>query len=396
MRIAHLADIHLGFRQYHRLNAQGINQREADVAAAFRYAIDDVIAAKPDLVVIAGDLFHSVRPTNPAILHSFNQFRKLRLALPEVPLIIVAGNHDTPRSVETGTILRLFEALEHVYAVFDEPKTFSFENLEAAVTCVPHASWRHDQRPTLLPKGDYRYHIAVTHGEVAGVLPTHSWSAEYGGALLEPAELHADRWDYIALGHFHVAHMVRDNAWYAGALEYVTPNPWGELKDEAREGRQGVKGWLLVELSDGTPNVEFRPIQLARHFFDLAPIQAAGLSTDELNIAIAERIDGMQGGVADQVTRQVVYDVQRAVSRDLDHAAVREIKARALHYQLDLRRPPPTGPVGIAAEAKRQTLRDLLVDYLGRRPLEASIDRRELVALANTYMDRVDHIDDRA
>ena len=96
MRIAHLADVHLGFRQYHRLTAQGINQREADVASAFRAAIDDVIAAKPDLVVIAGDLFHSVRPTNPAILHSFNQFRKLRLALPEVPLIVVAGNHDTP------------------------------------------------------------------------------------------------------------------------------------------------------------------------------------------------------------------------------------------------------------------------------------------------------------
>ncbi len=394
MRIAHLADIHLGFRQYHRLNAQGINQREADVASAFRSAIDDVIAAKPDLVVIAGDLFHSVRPTNPAILHSFNQFRKLRLGLPEVPVIIVAGNHDTPRSVETGTILRLFEALEHVYVVFDEPKTFPFENLDAAVTCVPHAAWKHERRPTLLPKGDYRYHIAVTHGEVAGVLPTNSWSVEYGGAVLEPAELHADRWDYLALGHFHVAHMVRDNAWYAGALEYVTPNPWGELKDEAREGRQGAKGWLLVELSGGTPKVEFRPVQLARYFFDLAPLQGAGLSADELNVAIAERIDGLPGGAADQVVRQVVYDVQRTASRDLDHAAVREIKARALHYHLDLRRPPPTGPVGVDTEGKRQTLRDLLVDFLGRRPLETSIDRRELVALANTYMDRVDHIEE--
>lgn len=396
MRIAHLADIHLGFRQYHRLNAQGINQREADVASAFRSAIDDVIATKPDLIVIAGDLFHSVRPTNPAILHSFNQFRKLRLALPEVPVIIVAGNHDTPRSVETGTILRLFEALEHVYVVFDEPKTFSFENLDAAVTCVPHAAWKHDRRPTLLPRGDYRYHVAVTHGEVAGVLPTNSWSVEYGGAVLEPAELHADRWDYIALGHFHVAHMVRDNAWYAGALEYVTPNPWGELKDEAREGRQGAKGWLLVELSGGTPKVEFQPVQLARCFFDLAPLQGAGLSADELNVAIAERIDGLPGGAADQVVRQVVYDVERTVSRDLDHAAVREIKARALHYHLDLRRPPPTGPVGVATEGKRQTLRDLLVDFLERRPLETSIDRRELVALANTYMDRVDHIDEGA
>ncbi len=99
MKLAHLADIHLGFRQHHRLTPQGINQREADVARAFRLVVDDVIDAAPDVVVIAGDLFNSVRPSNPAILHSFNQFRRLRLALPEAPVVIVAGNHDTPRSV---------------------------------------------------------------------------------------------------------------------------------------------------------------------------------------------------------------------------------------------------------------------------------------------------------
>ena len=54
----------------------------------------------------------------------------------------------------------------------------------------------------------------------------------------------------MALGHYHVAHAVRENAWYAGALEYVSPNPWGELQDEAKEGRRGEKGWLLVELGD--------------------------------------------------------------------------------------------------------------------------------------------------
>ena len=71
MRLAHLADLHLGFRQFHRQTPQGTNQREEDVAAAFRVALDDVIAARPDLVLLAGDLFHSVRPTNPAILTSF-------------------------------------------------------------------------------------------------------------------------------------------------------------------------------------------------------------------------------------------------------------------------------------------------------------------------------------
>ena len=105
LRIAHLADLHLGYRQYTRQTAIGINQREGDVATAFRHALDDVVSSAPDVVMIAGDVFHSVRPANPAILDTFLQLRLLRERLPAVPIIIVAGNHDTPRSVETGTIL---------------------------------------------------------------------------------------------------------------------------------------------------------------------------------------------------------------------------------------------------------------------------------------------------
>ncbi|HEU4990688.1 MAG TPA: metallophosphoesterase, partial [Gemmatimonadaceae bacterium] len=65
MRVVHLSDLHLGFRQYQRLTPLGANQREADVALTFKRTVDRVIALHPDLVVIAGDVFHSVRPTNP-------------------------------------------------------------------------------------------------------------------------------------------------------------------------------------------------------------------------------------------------------------------------------------------------------------------------------------------
>ncbi|MCU0621560.1 MAG: metallophosphoesterase [Gemmatimonadales bacterium] len=97
MKLAHLADPHLGIRQYHRLTPAGINQREADVANAFRAAIDDVIAVRPDAVVVAGDLFHAVRPSNAAIVFAFRQFQRLREALPAAPVVLIAGNHDTPR-----------------------------------------------------------------------------------------------------------------------------------------------------------------------------------------------------------------------------------------------------------------------------------------------------------
>jgi hypothetical protein len=212
---------------------------------------------------------------------------------------------------------------------------------------------------------------------------------EFGGALMEPDELHADQWDYVALGHYHVAHQVRENAWYCGALEYVSTNPWGELRDEAQEGRRGDKGWLLVDLADGA-RVEFRRVPLARRIIDLEPIHAAGLSAADIDAAIIERVEGIDGGIDDQVVRQLVHDVPRPLARDLDHARIRELKAQALHYHLDLRRPQLEREVGVGAPGQRQTLSDLLADYLGRRPLDAEVARDRLVALGQRYMDEVE------
>ena len=56
MRLVHLADLHLGFRQYQRLTASGTNQREDDVAATVQRAITQIIEVAPDLVVIGGDV----------------------------------------------------------------------------------------------------------------------------------------------------------------------------------------------------------------------------------------------------------------------------------------------------------------------------------------------------
>ena len=54
LKIAHLADLHLGFRQFDRQTPKGGNQREADVALAFSRAVDDLLEQRPHLVVIAG------------------------------------------------------------------------------------------------------------------------------------------------------------------------------------------------------------------------------------------------------------------------------------------------------------------------------------------------------
>ncbi len=386
MRLAHLADPHLGVRQYHRQTPSGINQREADVARAFRLAVDGVVGAHPDAVVIAGDLFHSVRPTNAAIVFAFKQFQRLREALPGAPIILVAGNHDTPRSAETGSILRLFEELGVDVAV-DEARRLEYPALDLSVLAVPHHALVGQERPEPRPEGSARRQVLVLHGEIEGVLPTQRHTVEYGGALVGLRELAVEEWSYVALGHYHVQHQVAPHAWYSGSLEYVGTNLWGELTDEAEEGIRG-KGWLLVDLDRGSVTRE--PVPASRPIIDLEPIRGEGLAAEALDKLIQERLHAVPGGVADRIVRLRVYDVPRHVARELDHAAIRDWKAEALHFHLDIRRPEVQRAVGVGAPGRRQTLPDLVRDYLRGRPLPAELEREEFVRLGGELMDAVE------
>src|SRR6476659_3930353 len=227
VKVAHLADPHLGARQYHRQTSAGINQREADVARAFRLAVDGVIAAAPDLVVVAGDLFHSVRPTNAAIVFAFRQLQRLRDALPKAPVVLIAGNHDTPRSVETGSILRLFEE-GGVEVATTEARRLVYPDRDLSIFAVPRQALLAPERPVLRPEGPERHQVLVVHLEVEGEYSIHRGAGDFGGAVVDRRELNLEDWTYVALGHYHTQHQVARNAWYAGALDYIGPNLWGE------------------------------------------------------------------------------------------------------------------------------------------------------------------------
>jgi DNA repair exonuclease SbcCD nuclease subunit len=385
MKLAHLADLHLGFRQFDRQTAKGANQREVDVAEVFKRAVDDLLEQKPDLIVIAGDLFHSVRPTNAAILYCFRQLQRLRTGLPSSPIVVIAGEHDTPRSSETGTILRLYEALGVEIAV-EDARRIVLPTLDCAVLAVPQQALAKADRPALRPEaGGPTLNVLVTHG-VYGGLGEERGTVEYGGAALSRELLAPEKWDYIALGHYHTAQSVATNAWYSGSLEYLPPNPWGQLQDEAdqKKSKRSGKGYLLVELPGA--RVTFRPIAPARRHIDLPPIQGGGLNAKEVDAQIAERVAAAK--IDDQIVRLLVWDVERAVARDLDHAAIRGYKARALNFQLDLRRPQSQRVASVpGAGARRQTLPETVKDFLGRRPLDAELNRETFVKLGVEYLE---------
>ncbi len=378
VRIAHLADAHLGVRQFQRLTPDGVNQREADVAAQFGRAVDAVIARGPDLVVIAGDLFHSVRPTNRSIVEAFSQLARLRRELPGAPVVLIAGNHDTPRSTESGSILQLMAGLG-VDVADGERRRLTYPHLGLGVLAVPHAALLAGDRD-FRPDPACRLNLLVTHPEMTGYFPERGES-DYGGVRVDPDVLGGE-WSYVALGHYHVASQVAPRAWYCGSLEFTSPNIWDEAEVERQRGV--TKGLLLADLETGA--VERVALPPSREVQDLPALDAAGMGARELDAAIEGRLAGVAGGIAGTVTRLVVWNVPRDLAHALDHGALRATRAAALHFQLDLRRPPVGRAVEPGAGGRRRTLGDLMDDWLARRPLDAELDRARLVALGREHL----------
>jgi hypothetical protein len=226
----------------------------------------------------------------------------------------------------------------------------------------------------------------VVHLEVEGEYSLQG-AGDYGGAVLSRRDLHLEEWTYVALGHYHTQHRVARNAWYAGALDYIGPNIWGERADESEHGDHG-KGWLLIDLDSGA--VERHPIPAARQVLDLEPARAEGKSAAALDAEIALRLATIPGGVSDKIVRLRVFDIPRHVARELNHGAVRGYKADALHFHLDLRRPEVHRVAGMGAPGRRQTLPDLVVSYLSGRPLPAELDRTAFVRLGQDLMEMVE------
>lgn len=383
MRLVHLSDIHLGFRQYQRQTPTGINQREADVAISLRRVIDKVIELKPDLVLIAGDVFHAVRPSNPAILHAFHQFSRLMQMLPGATVVMVAGNHDTPRTAETGCILRLFSPLG-INVVEGEPKRIPFPEHDLSILAVPDMG----KTPPFEPDPHAKHNILLLHGEIEGILPRSGRELDRRPMGITEQELGADRWDYVALGHYHVYRQIAPNAYYAGSLDYTSTNSWGEMAEE-RETGIGGKGIIEHDLS--TRKHKFHVIPPLRQWIDLPSLSGAGLSPASLDEAIRATVENFEGGIDDKIVRLVVQDVPRHILRELDHKALREYKRKALQFHLDTRRPDIVRPdAGQGGPGRRASLADTVRDKLRSRVLTENIDREALVELGLHYLREAD------
>jgi exonuclease SbcD len=226
------------------------------------------------------------------------------------------------------------------------------------------------------PDAQADVNVLVLHGSHSEekLLELH----DYGGHYFDVADLHPERWDYVALGHYHKFTELAPNVCYAGAIERVSNNIWAE----AEAGHH--KGFLTFDTD--TRVATFQPLE-TRPVIDLPRIfDANQYSAQELNERIRKLVNGVKGGIEGKIVRLVIQDIPRDHFRELDHRFLRECKAQALHFHLDARRPQARLPIG--SNRRYQTLEQELENFVLHtwHPSAKEVNREKVLELAQGYL----------
>jgi DNA repair exonuclease SbcCD nuclease subunit len=308
----------LGYTRYAKLHQEtSRNQREVDVQEAYGRAVDAILERDVDLVVHSGDVFDSVRPATHVIIGFLKQ--TFRMTREDIPYLVAAGNHETPRLRSTTAAL---EYANLVNAISAHGFEIDYEPVEAdgvtmGVTLVPHGAVFGTGAVT--PSRDADVNILVTHGMVPGL---EARQYEMGEANLQPGMLEGG-FDYIALGHYHEFHKHKPNAFYAGATERFG---FGEVESKP--------GFAIVEIDGGgLKSVEHVKIT-ARPMLDLEKISARDMDAAGLTKAVHERTSGVD--LDGSIARLRAYDVRRGVASGVDRELLRDLQRRCLNFSLEI------------------------------------------------------------
>jgi exonuclease SbcD len=365
MRIVHLADTHLGFRQFGpKLDpVRNINQRECDVYDRWHEAVDTAIGLRPDVVIHAGDLFDSSRPAPRAVAEALDGFARLREM--GIPVVVIAGNHETPRFRSGGSVFEILERFG-IEAVWAEPRTIRIG--EIAVHAVPHepaaARLAEDIR-SVSPDPAAAANVLVVHAGLEA-LPRPGYG-EVNEIELDPEVIAEAEHDYIALGHLHRHRVPQANAAYSGSLERLD---FGDV--------EGAKGVLEIDLarSGSSGFLTVHPVA-CRAVHDFA-IPCAELDAGQVLGAMEAAIGNtsLDGALVRVRLEQIARDVYHA----LDHAAAAELLVDCFHYQLS------AGRSGLVV-GSTEVGGEVPFDQFARSRMPKDVDAEAVIALARGFLD---------
>jgi DNA repair exonuclease SbcCD nuclease subunit len=289
-----------------------------DVQEAYERAVDAILEREVDLVIHSGDVFDSVRPATHVIIGFLKQTARITLDA-NIPYLITAGNHETPRLRATTAALE-YANLVNAHSVHEFDLDYWSEEIRGAtvgVTLVPHGAVA--SAGAVTPERAADINILVTHGLVPNL---ETRQHEMGEANLHAGMLEG-AFDYIALGHYHEFHRHKPNSYYAGATERFG---FGEV--------ESIPGFAIVEFdSSGGVCVEHVPIQV-RPMVDLPKISAREMDASELTEEIRART--ADADLDSAIVRLRVYDIRRGVASGVDRELLRDLQRRCLNFSLEI------------------------------------------------------------
>ncbi len=366
MKLLHVSDTHLGFSEYHKVDPDtGLNQREKDFYDAWEQVMQAVFAHKPDVVVHAGDLFHTPRPSNRAIHVALSSFQRLSDA--GIPVVLVAGNHETPRIRTTGSIFESIALFPNVYAAFSS-RYERFDIKGALFHCLPHCSLTEELDAAIAE-------LAQAQKADANVLVTHgAWGGkEYGTGEFNEQRLPDLQtaagidFEYIALGHYHRYVAVRENACYSSSTERTSLNE-----------HNSTCGYLLVETDSGEREyieIETRPM------IKLPTITCTGLTAS----TILQKIEDLTDGLENAIMQLVLSDIEDDAFLRLDMRAIDELFKSSFYLEKQMFRKLGHDKQ-MLNHAKFESLPVEFERYL-QDVEHIELDKKRLASMAASYLD---------
>jgi len=265
MLVVHLADIHVGHRQY------GLDQRAEDYAQTFRRTVEKILELREskgvDLVLIAGDLFDTIRPNPSAYVTVIDCLRKLAEA--GLKIIVIRGNHEAPVLNPVDNPLRVLASMGLV-------KYLEADYIDIGkVRIIGHGCIYSDLQNrlygTLSTAVDpRRMNVVLLHQYVEGTPCSYAMlNLDYYTVSRKLVEALTEGNDVVFLcGHIH-DHNVRHPelpVYYPGSLEIWDSREFEtyQIKDGkiVKKREQATKGFLLVEISESSGKVRVTPVQV--------------------------------------------------------------------------------------------------------------------------------------
>ena len=244
MKIVHCSDLHLGKR--FSGNKDYVKKRYMDFFNAFATFIDKVEEIKPDVCLIAGDIFDK-KEINPDILSKTEYLFKRLKDNVKKDIIAIEGNHDNSRILEESWLEYLQE--QNILKVFYYNKDFEEKNYlkidDINFYPVGYPGFMIDEALTKLSEklNPQEKNIVIVHTGISGSINTLP-----GLVSTSILDLFKDKAIYIAGGHIHsFTTYPKEKPYFfvSGSLEFS--NVQNEKSDK--------KGFILFDTD--TLNYEF-------------------------------------------------------------------------------------------------------------------------------------------